>query len=204
MRGNTGLIFVTMIGLTFIDSTIPRLVTVCEASSIQQRQTASKKQTQTIPSQAVYFQLFRQVAALEAKAVESPANADKYRAVYRNLAGLTDAQNAVLLKTAVDCTRQVNSLDARAKTIIASFRAQFPNGQVPQGKTLPPPPPELLQLQKDRDATILRFRDQLRTAFGEAAFARFDAFVQGNIGSKMTVSRPVPSTHSTGSLDFQN
>lgn len=194
MRGNTGLIFVTMIGLTFIDSTVPRLVTICEASSIQQRQTASKKQARTIPPQAVYFQLFRQIAVLEAKAVESPTNAGQYRAVYRNLAGLTDTQNAVLLKTAVDCTRQVDTLDARAKTLIASFRAQFPNGQIPQGKTLPPPPPELLQLQKDRDATILRFRDQLRTAFGEATFTRFDSFVQGNIGSKMTVSRPTRKT----------
>ncbi|MBI4749239.1 MAG: hypothetical protein HY774_12170 [Acidobacteria bacterium] len=180
--GSCGIFF--LIQLTVFGTPLPQ----------HKKQEAGTTQAASVPQQVVYFQLFRQVAALEAKAVESPANADKYRAVYRNLAGLTDAQNAVLLKTAVDCTRQVDTLDARAKTIIASFRAQFPNGQIPQGKTLPPPPPELLQLQKDRDATILRFRDQLRTAFGEAAFARFDSFVQGNIGGKMMVSKPQVKT----------
>lgn len=180
--------------LVMIDVASPMFVRGGMTFTIQQKQTISPAQRQAIPPQAVYFQLFRQIAVLEAKAVESPANADKFRSVYRNLAGLTDTQNAVLLKTAVDCTRQVDTLDARAKTLIASFRAQFPNGQIPQGKTLPPPPPELLQLQKDRDATILRFRDQLRTAFGEATFTRFDSFVQGNIGSKMTVSRPTRKT----------
>ena len=189
------LCFVVLLYPTMIDFASPKFVIGGVALTTRQKQATLPAQRQTIPQQAVYFQLFRQVAVLEAKAVEAPANADKYRAVYRNLAGLTEAQNAVLLKTAVDCTRQVDSLDARAKTIIAGFRAQFPNGQVPPGKALPPPPPELLQLQKDRDTTILRFRDQLRTAFGEAVFARFDAFVQGSIGSKMTVSRPSTSTH---------
>lgn len=195
MNKLTFLIFGTFAGLATIHFAILQFAVSGGIHPTRQKQATSPTQRQTIPSQAVYFQLFRQVAALEAKAVESPANADKYRVLYRNLAGLTEAQNAILLKTAVDCTRQVDTLDARAKTIIASFRAQFPNGQIPPGKTLPPPPPELLQLQKDRDSTILRFRDQLRTAFGEAAFTRFDTFVQGNIGSKMTVSRLSTSTH---------
>jgi hypothetical protein len=77
-----------------------------------------------------------------------------------------------------ECEEELAQQDAKAQAVIDNFRKHFPVGPLPEGVTLPPPPPELTVMQEERNAIILRARDRLRTAYGDQAFAKFDAFVK--------------------------
>lgn len=76
--------------------------------------------------------------------------------------------------------------DEKAQKIITAFRARYPGGKVPQGESLPPPPPELTRLWEERKAIILHARDRLREAFGEQKFKQFDAFLNNRPESSTT------------------
>jgi hypothetical protein len=93
-------------------------------------------------------------------------------------ASLSVAESMALEAIASACQREVNRQDERARIIIQAFRSKFPEGKVPEGTTLPPPPPELIAMQEERNAIILRARDQLRVALGEASFASLDNYVK--------------------------
>jgi hypothetical protein len=68
--------------------------------------------------------------------------------------------------------------DAKAFSVIQTFRSQFPGGRIPKGVTPPPPPPELKVLQQERNAIILAAKDRLIGDLGEAAFNKVDAFLE--------------------------
>jgi len=87
---------------------------------------------------------------------------------------LDEAQAGALEAIAFACKEDVSRQDQKARGIIMSYRAQFPDGKIPDGVTPPPPPPELKLMWEERNAIILRARDRLRAALGEEAFRRFD------------------------------
>ena len=96
----------------------------------------------------------------------------------------------MLEQIASECEQEVAQMDARAKVILDAFRARYPGGRVPQGETVPAPPPELQVMQKERDAIVLRARDRLCAALGEAEFGRFDTFVQKNVVPEIQPAMP--------------
>lgn len=98
---------------------------------------------------------------------------------YKEQAKLTDKDSRALERITNECLRQVEEQDARARVIIANFRARAE--KLKPGETLPPPPPELKDLQDKRDAIILRHREKLRAAFGDDKFAKFDEAARRNI-----------------------
>jgi hypothetical protein len=101
-------------------------------------------------------------------------------------AGLNSGQLQALTSIAVNNERELKRLDEKAEAIIAAFHAQYPPGRLPSGVVPPPLPQEINVLQQQREATIMRFREQIRRMFGESEFARFDAFVNDEIGGNIS------------------
>lgn len=141
-----------------------------------------------MPEHVPYMFLFHYLSFLKQKAEELDKKGKGKSTLllrFRQDAGLSDSQFQQLLQAALDCERQVTEEDKKAEAVIASVRAHYPEGKIPEGQAPPPPPRELLTMQQERDAAVLRARDRVRAAFGEKAFADLDAFVQSHIASKV-------------------
>lgn len=132
------------------------------------------------PEHVRYWLLFNRVASLKDKADELERKGQKtsLRTAVKKDAGLNDEQGQALEDISLECAREVTRRDARAKQMIHDFKSRFPGGHVPDGETLPPPPPELIALQRDRDNAVLRARGRLHASLGDREFERFDAFVK--------------------------
>jgi len=144
----------------------------------------SQPQAAEVPVQVMYKHLFHHVIALKKKAAEvekEGKNATQFRTHFIRKANLTPEQAGVLEEVASQLEQDELLLAARAKPLIATYKAQYPGGQVPHGQTPAPPPEELKQLSAEHDASILRARDQLRIRLGDEAFMRFDNFVRTRI-----------------------
>jgi hypothetical protein len=118
---------------------------------------------------------------------------------YERQAGLTPSQNEAFKSVATACLAEVEVVDDQAGEIIRQLRTQYPPGQTSRPPSVPP---ELLELQKKRDATILKYRDDLQARLGDDAFARFKKFVEDKIqpnikviipGGSQELSPPQPS-----------
>ena len=112
-------------------------------------------------------------------------DASSLHSIFRKKADLSEAQARTLDAIATECVREVAAQDARAQIIINAFKARFPPGKLPAGVKLPPPPPELRQMQQERDAIIMRARERLRLVFGDQEFQRFDRFVTERVATTM-------------------
>lgn len=136
-----------------------------------------------VPDTVVYRHLFRQ-AAFNARAGElerQGKDAAHFHNFFKHKADLSDEQARMLDEIALRCALEIKAIDERAKPIIEAYKAQYPNGQVPHGQQPLPPPAELGQMTKERNELVLRKRDELRAAFGEEAFGRFQGFVKNKI-----------------------
>lgn len=139
----------------------------------------------TVPDEVVYGILFDKVVRLREKTQElqtqNRIGLKAYFPVQRE-ANLTVPQATALEAIAFACHQQVRQQDEKAKRIVEAFRAQFPEGRVPASGA-PAPPPELRAMWRERNAIILRARDQLRTAFGTAEFSRLDDYLKFKYGA---------------------
>jgi hypothetical protein len=146
------------------------------------------QQTTALPEHVPYMFLFSHHYSNLQKADELAQQGkddSQYRLMFKRRAGLSDYQAQALDQVTRDCQQEVVQQDAKAQAVLAEFRKQYPIGKLPEGVTLPPPPPELTQLQQERDAIILRARDRLHAAFGDEEFARFDSFVQSRVRAEI-------------------
>lgn len=130
-----------------------------------------------------------------------------FRSILKKQAALSDHEASILDQVTADCERAIADQDAKAQAVITAFRMRYPVGDLQPGVTLPPPPPELATMQKERNAIILRARDRLHAAFGEQEFRRFDTFVQartqGSISSRTTSPRAATAL-AMRTLDLRN
>jgi hypothetical protein len=141
-----------------------------------------------VPPQVAYRQLFHQVALFKRKADERRAQGqdDSFlRTFHKRQAKLSDEQAEALDKIASDCEDEVAQMDAQARRIVASFREQHAKDKLKPGEAPPPPPAELKGMQQQRDQIVLKAREQLRAAFGEAEFQRLDQYVQQEIAGRI-------------------
>jgi hypothetical protein len=154
------------------------------------------------PTHVVYSALFHHVVDVMREADEMQRqgkDTSPLRSFFQRKANLNEFQARILDTVADDCVRQLDVQDARAQLIINEFRKRFPPGKLPPGVKLPPPPPELTQMQEERDAMILRARDRLRVALGDDEFQRFEGFVTERVASGIMPvvlqrSAPAPSS----------
>ena len=134
-----------------------------------------------VPDHVVYSFLFRNVVSLKAKIKELQAQGkiERRKPAFplQKEAKLDDARARALETIASDCLQAIARQDDKAKIIMDRYRAQFPDNKIPEGVT-PPPPPELKIMWEERNAIVLRARDQLCAAFGEQEFRRFDQQVK--------------------------
>ncbi|HEX8847317.1 MAG TPA: hypothetical protein VF791_21920 [Pyrinomonadaceae bacterium] len=157
------------------------------------------QQSPVVPDYVVYNFLFHKVTRLREKTRELQAQGRVEQKPYFPLqreARLTEGQATALEAVAFACRQQVKQQDEKAKAIINAFQSRFPGGKVPEGGS-PPPPPELKTMWEERNAMILRARDQLRAAFGEEEFARFDNYAKFHYGankSPVTVNPVSPKS----------
>jgi hypothetical protein len=156
------------------------------APSAAPPQKGSQPERTSAPTHVVYSALFHHVVDVMHEADEMQRqgkDTSPLRSFFQRKADLNEFQARLLDTVADECVRQLDVQDARAQLIINDFKKRFPPGKLPTGVTLPPPPPELTQMQEERDAMILRARDRLRVALGEDEFQRFEGFVMERVAS---------------------
>ncbi len=137
----------------------------------------------------LYDHLFHHIEFLEERAAEVEASgldARHLREHYLRRAGLTAGEHAALKQVALDSNTGVAAQDRQALAIIAAARARYPDGRVPIGESVSEPPRELFEMQQARDRMRQTAIDRLRARLGAERFAHFDAFVEENIGSRVS------------------
>ena len=158
---------------------------VTQPAAQSSTQASSQSVQPDIPDQVAYRHLFRYVAKLKKQAEELEAHgkdASSYRTHFKRAANLSEYHARALDDIATQYLSEVQAVDTRARQVIESYRAQYPNGKVPHGEHPAPPPTELKQLREERDATTLRYRDSLRSTFGDEEFNNFhNGFVKKRI-----------------------
>lgn len=139
------------------------------------------------PSQArehiVYRQFFRHVVALKKRAAEMESQGKKGKALrthYKDKIGLKDKEANLVDEIAAECERETAKVDEKAQRIIELTRARVPNGQVVSTDQIPPPPPELKKLQRQRDMIVMRARHRLASELGAYDFQQVDDFIKLN------------------------
>jgi hypothetical protein len=168
----------------------------------QDRTETSPSQSDALPTEARYLILFRRLASSPAQnQVSEPSEPrverPNYRVVFQRSAHLSDEEARALNQIADNCMQKVAELDKRAREIIAAHSAENRSRNVRPGDPLTPPPAELSQLQQDRNNVILQAVEQIRIAFGDPGFKRFDEYVKTSGDGKRFVlpsanKKPLP------------
>jgi hypothetical protein len=139
-----------------------------------------------IPDYVLYDKLFRMVNSLKKKAQLPETAVEKAVALndyFKQRANLTDEENQILQNTALEFMREVAPVDNRAGAVITEARQNRLNKAAGEQT----PPAELVNLQEQRNALALRYRDRLKEALAADAFTRFDEFVQDDFASGFQV-----------------
>lgn len=153
---------------------------------------AQTQQTRPVPENAVYNEFFYHVNFLRKKAAKEEKagkEAGQLRAFYKRQAKLDDAQNEKLSKAASDLERELDLMDAKARKVIDKFRADVKALDIKPGEKMPEPPAQLKTMQAERDALVMRAKENLRANLGDEAFGRLDQYVRQNIAPRMTAQR---------------
>jgi hypothetical protein len=136
-----------------------------------------------IPDYVLYDKLFRMVSSLKKKAEAPETAVEKAVALndyFRQRANLTGEENQILQNTAFEFMREVAPVDDRARAVITEARQKLLNNAAGEERT---PPAELVNLQEQRNALALHYRDRLKESLGADGGVRFDRFVQGDFAS---------------------
>lgn len=133
-----------------------------------------------VPTYVLYDQLFRLIISFRRKAIKQRINGEPVTSLteyFKAEAQLTEEQNQKLTDLANQYFEEIEPIDTQASELISQIRESFPDGEIPEGQQVPPPPPELSGLQDQRNALALNYREKLNDAFGKAAFESFDSFM---------------------------
>lgn len=147
------------------------------------------------PEHVVYGQFFRHLIALKKQAKDNELKSkkqSKLRTHYKDKIGLKDDIAQILDNIAAECVKEMAQTDEKAKKIIDKARSRFPDGKIPQGQQLPPPPQELRKLQRDRDMSILKARQKLRKKLGDYDFQLIDDHIKINFARQIKSSAVNP------------
>jgi hypothetical protein len=148
----------------------------------------SDQQSVTAPEHVIYGLLFREVAAFKKAARDKESKGQDgsvLRKHHKEHLNLSDDEDAALARIAEETDADVRKTDKEARKLIDKERARHPDGKLKEGEALPAPPEALGTLQQKREARVLKGRDDLRAAVGEAEFKRLDEFIRRDITGKM-------------------
>lgn len=164
-----------------------------------QTQTAAlaKRQRVSLPALYRHFlayqnHLDRVGTALDQKGEDG----SEFRNHFQRILGFSDAEFAPIRDTALRLEQELKQHDAKIKAVIDATRAQHPR-VLRSVAELPPLPPELVQLQKDRDALIEREVTQLNTALGAQGAVKLQKVIENDFAPNVRVQ----SVHPPGPHD---
>ncbi len=116
-----------------------------------------------------------------------------FRNHFQQKMGFTDDEYALVRSAGAKLIADLAKQDAKAKAVIDAFHQAHPPGQVQSINDIPAPPPELTQLQKDRDQMILDEMTTLKSALSTTLAAKFDDTVKNEMSPQVSYrSIPVP------------
>ena len=118
-------------------------------------------------------------------------NGDELRNHFQQKLGFSDDQFSAVRQTALRLETELKEQDAKAKTIVDATRAKFPH-TIQTPADLPPVPPELLQLQQERDSLIEKEVASLKAILGASAVNKLDTFLQHDFAPTVTVQSVGP------------
>jgi hypothetical protein len=113
---------------------------------------------------------------------------------YKHSIPLSEDEANVLAKIALGTETHTLVIEEQAATIIRRFRENI-DAELKSGRKPSPEPPELQILQKQRVRTTLQGRDELRKAFGECTFSRFDKFLKDDLNLRIEKAIPSPQNN---------
>lgn len=150
-----------------------------------------------IPEHVSYLFLFRHLAHLQKLAEEhrdQGKDGSGFRRRYQQALVVDDDQFETVNETALSCASELEKLDEKARVIVEAFKARYPDGSLPEGEMAPPPPAELLSLQKQRDEAVFRARNRIKEALGDREFARFDEIMKVRLRQDIKRTGPTKQT----------
>lgn len=109
---------------------------------------------------------------------------------FKHSVPLSEDEAKVLAKTALETETRTLAIEAQAAAIIRRFRQKI-DAEMKSGRKASPEPPELRTLQETCVKTTLQGRDELRKAFGDSTFSRFDTFLKE--GMNLRIEKAIPS-----------
>ncbi len=142
----------------------------------------------SVPDEIVYFILFNHLVGLKAQVDSQQSlggSSFNYIESYKKQTSMTSSQTQFLFQTSQDCLNEIQPIDAQAKQIIDDTRSGSPDGELNSFDEMPDAPVALDQLQQQRDAVILKYRDILKNSYGENKFTEFDQFVRSKIAPQV-------------------
>ncbi len=181
---------ISFVALGSTNSFVDDLITSVKTSTVGKvffTQIEEKKSpdNETVPDRIIYFILFnhlvglKQVSEKELTAGKTPLD---YHALYKQEANLDDAQSQFLFQTAEDCMNAIKPIDEKARVIIDKAPAELKSLEDRQ-----PPPVELSELQKQKDETILRYRDVMKNFLNDNKFVEFNQLIRNKIAPQTKI-----------------
>ena len=179
---------ISFVALGSTNSFVDDLITTVKTSPIgkvffTQDEEKKSPDNENVPDRIIYFILFnhlvglKQVSEKELTAGKTPLD---YFALYKKEANLDDAQSQFLFQTAQDCMNEIKPIDEKARAIINKAPAELKSLEDRQ-----PPPIELSELQKQKDETILRYRDVMKSFLNDDKFVEFDQLIRNKIAPQI-------------------
>lgn len=165
----------------------PIVETIRAGQNVLAVEQTAEQDNKEVPDEVVYFILFHHLVGLkkESEKVAARGKTLDYYKMYEEQAALSDTQSLVLFETAQKCMDAVEVIDNKAKEIIVRERVKFKEIKS-QNDKIPLPPIQLTELQKQKDKTVLRYRDEFKSFLGADKFVEFNEFARQKITPQVT------------------
>lgn len=113
-------------------------------------------------------------------------------------AGLDEADRHALRRIVDQLAHELNPLDLRARAIIKTARDQYPGGRLPRGVSPPSLPPELTELQRQRDGLIGLAAAELDQQLGPQGVAKLDSYLSDAVRTGKLQALPLRTPNDIG------
>jgi len=141
---------------------------------------ANAESVSQIPNHILYDQVFRLVISFKRKAEIQQLQSERvttFPGYFKEEARLTEQENKILQQVALEFLQEAQPVDDQAAVSIEQLRQTSPDEQQIS------PPLQLTDLQQQRNALVLHYRDRLNQLLGSGRFGEFDNFVRGSFAS---------------------
>lgn len=144
---------------------------------------------QIIPAGHLYWHFLEYQLYLNktATAIEQKGgNGTMLRTHYQTKMNFTNSQFALVLQAAGKLDTDLQQIDGQAKVIIDAFHKQYPPGKI---ASLPPAPPQLAQLQQQRETIIANDVAALKSQLGTQATSAMNTMLAKEFAPNFTFKR---------------